>query len=82
MSTSGFYAIYKSLENTEKVRILVGISADKNAFDLFTTAKEGVQLELAEPSHKEARDVFVQQVTSELEIRKIARPLSKALINW
>ncbi len=38
--TSGFYAIYKSLENTEKVRILVGISTDKKAFDLFTTAKK------------------------------------------
>lgn len=65
--TSGFYAIYKSLENTEKVRILVGISTDKKAFDLFTTAKEEVQLELADPSHKEAKEVFVKQVTSELE---------------
>jgi HKD family nuclease len=27
--TSGFYAIYKSLENTEKIIILVGISTDK-----------------------------------------------------
>ena len=34
--TSGFYAIYKSLENTEKIRILVGISTDKHAFDLLT----------------------------------------------
>lgn len=65
--TSGFYAIYKSLENTEKVRILVGISTDKKAFDLFTTAKEEAQLELADPSHKEAKDIFVQQVASELE---------------
>lgn len=65
--TSGFYAIYQSLENTEKVRILVGISTDKKAFDLFTTAKEEVQLELADPSHKEAKDIFVQQVASELE---------------
>ncbi|MFN3533456.1 MAG: hypothetical protein ACK41Q_13260 [Candidatus Brocadia sp.] len=27
--TSGFYAICKSLENTEKIRILVGISTNK-----------------------------------------------------
>ena len=50
--TSGFYAIYRSLESTEKIRILVGISTDKRALDLFTVAKEEVQLELADPSHK------------------------------
>jgi len=27
--TSGFYAIYKSLENTEKIRILIGINTNK-----------------------------------------------------
>ena len=27
--TSGFHAIYKSLENTEKIRILIGISTNK-----------------------------------------------------
>ncbi|PJB89076.1 hypothetical protein CO083_01275, partial [Candidatus Roizmanbacteria bacterium CG_4_9_14_0_8_um_filter_34_12] len=26
--TSGFYAIYKSLENTERIRILIGISTN------------------------------------------------------
>ena len=29
--TSGFYAIYKSLEGTEKIRILMGISTDKSS---------------------------------------------------
>lgn len=65
--TSGFYAIYKSLENTEKIRILVGISTDKHAFDLFQTAKDEVQLELSDPSFKEAKDIFVKQVAGELE---------------
>lgn len=65
--TSGFYAIYKSLENTEKIRILVGISTDKNAFDLFASAKDEQQLELADPSHKEAKDAFVKHVANELE---------------
>jgi len=65
--TSGFYAIYQSLESTEKIRILVGISTDKNTFDLFQTAKTEKQLELADPSRKEAKDVFVNQLTKELE---------------
>lgn len=80
--TSGFYAIYKSLENTEKVRILVGISTDKKAFDLFTTAKEEVQLELADPSHKEAKDIFVQQVASELENSQDSQTVEQGVIKF
>ena len=66
--TSGFYAIYKSLENTEKIRILVGISTDRKTFDLFTVAKEDTQLELVDPSHKEARDIFVGLVAEEVKV--------------
>jgi superfamily II DNA/RNA helicase len=80
--TSGFYAIYKSLENTEKVRILVGISTDKKAFDLFTAAKEEVQLELADPSHKEAKDIFVQQVASELENSQDSQTVEQGVIKF
>lgn len=80
--TSGFYAIYKSLENTEKVRILVGISADKKAFDLFTTAKEEVQLELADPSHKEAKELFVQQVASELENSQDSQTVEQGVLKF
>jgi len=65
--TSGFYAIYKSLESTEKIRILVGISTDRRSLDLFRTAKEEVQLELDDPSNKEAKDTYIKLVTNELE---------------
>ena len=37
--TSGFYALYKSLENTEKIRILIGISTNKKTFNLIQTAR-------------------------------------------
>jgi len=83
--TSGFYAIYKSLENTEKIRILVGISTDKNAFDLFKTAKDEMQLELADPSHKEAKDGFVSQLTKELEDSQDSRNIESGVtkfIEW
>lgn len=33
--TSGFYAIYKSLEKTKKIRILIGISTNKQALDIL-----------------------------------------------
>lgn len=80
--TSGFYAIYKSLENTEKVRILVGISTDKKAFDLFSIAKEEIQQELPDPSHKEAKDIFVQQVASELENSQDSQIVEQGVIKF
>ena len=33
--TSGFCALYKLLENTEKIRILIGISSSKQTFSLI-----------------------------------------------
>ncbi len=32
---SGFHGLYKLLENTEKIRILIGISTDKSTFDII-----------------------------------------------
>lgn len=36
--TSGFYAIYKSLEATEKIRVLIGISTSRQTYDLLNRA--------------------------------------------
>jgi len=33
--TSGFHAIYKSLEGTERIRILIGISTSRQTIDLL-----------------------------------------------
>jgi len=36
--SSGFHALYKSLEKTEKIRILIGISTSRNVLDLIETS--------------------------------------------
>lgn len=64
--TSGFYAIYPALENTEKIRILIGISTDKKAYDLLTNTKSDTQLELVF-SHAETKQIIENQVVDELE---------------
>ena len=38
--SSGFYALYKSLENTEKIRILVGISTDKKTIEFIEKSRQ------------------------------------------
>lgn len=64
--TSGFYHLYKSLENTEKVRILIGISTNKQTYNLIQKARESNQLSLR-ISNSETKENFSGQVISEME---------------
>ena len=38
--TSGFYKLYQEFENIDKIRILVGLNADKKAVDIIQTSKQ------------------------------------------
>jgi superfamily II DNA or RNA helicase len=64
--TSGFHAIYKSLEETEKVRILIGIGTSKQVFDLLHTDPMEKQQEL-QFSHAEAKKEVGTLVEKEFE---------------
>lgn len=55
--TSGFYAIYPELENTEKIRILIGISTNRQTYNLLSSVK----------SHKEIKDEIAEKIKEELE---------------
>ncbi|MCL0043868.1 hypothetical protein M1M96_02145, partial [Peptococcaceae bacterium] len=50
--TSGFYALYKSLESTEKIRILIGISTNKEVTELIQKSKNQLTFQF---SHAEAK---------------------------
>ena len=41
--SSWFHALYKSLVNTEKIRILIGISTSRQTYDLLKNATEAKQ---------------------------------------
>ena len=62
--TSGFYSIYKSLEKTEKIKILVGISTSRETYDLIKSASSENKQIL---SHTETKEVFEKLVTEEME---------------
>lgn len=49
--------------------------------DLLTTAQRETQLELSDPSQKEARDIFVGMVARELKVPRIAMMWSGVLSN-
>lgn len=55
--TSGFYSVYPSLESTEKIRILIGISTNRQTYDLIQRVQ----------SHREIANEFGETVKTELE---------------
>ncbi len=64
--TSGFYAIYKSLEKTDKTRILIGISTGRHTYDLLKTATQDHQLSL-QFSHAETKQEIEGLVAREMD---------------
>lgn len=79
--TSGFYAIYPSLGNTEKIRILIGISTNRQVHDLITNAQVEEQLEL-QFSHAETKQVVENQVAAELEESRDNRETEQGVMKF
>ncbi len=63
--TSGFANLYPSLEKTEKIRILIGISTSRTVSNLINEAQTPVQSSF-EFSHAEAKEEFSSQVAVEM----------------
>ncbi|MCX5814492.1 MAG: helicase-related protein [Proteobacteria bacterium] len=64
--TSGFFNIYKSLEDTELIRVLIGISTDRQTFDLIQKGGEPQQREL-QFSHAETKQRLEGEIEKEFE---------------
>lgn len=61
--TSGFYRLYQDFENIDKIRILVGLNADKKAVDIIQTTK---QIQLGFESHTNTKEKFSASIIQEL----------------
>ena len=78
--TSGFYTIYKSLENTQKIRILIGISTNQETADLIQQSKEE-QYRL-QFSHSETKKYFSNMLVNEMENSKDIKPVEEGIIKF
>jgi len=70
--TSGFHAIYKPLEGTEKIRILIGISTSRQTYDLLQIRDKEKQQSL-QFSHAETKQEFQATGAREMWERRQAR---------
>lgn len=81
---SGFHALYKALENTEKIRILIGIGTNKQTFDLLEQAEKPEQRAI-EFSHAETKgkvDSLVEQDLVDSEDNKNVETGVNKFIEW
>ena len=82
--SSGFHAIYQSLENTEKIRILIGISTSRQTFELLENANKPKQQQI-NFSHAETKQEVEDLVQKEMEYsednRKVEEGVNK-FIEW
>ena len=94
--TSGFHAIYKSLENTEKIRILIGISTSKQTYELLSEANNDNQQELPFPhtetnkekqkalqfTHEEQKQEYEELVEQEMENSEDKREVEEGVVKF
>lgn len=64
--TSGFYSIFPSLETSRRIRILVGISTNRETLELINKGSENRQLSL-EFSHSETKEIVEESIRTEFE---------------
>jgi len=90
--SSGFYALYKALEKTEKIRILIGISTNRQVFDLIDLSADSFsnsspnksQLQF-QFSHAQVKEDFEAITISELEQSEDSRQTEEGVtkfIEW
>ena len=63
--TSGFRRLYRSLENVEKIRILVGLNVDAKAYRTIERLRAGGRLYFE--SHERTRETFSRNLTAEMD---------------
>jgi len=65
--TSGFSTLYHSLENAEKVRILIGINTNRQTSTLIQQSQSPVQ-GIFQFSHSETKEEFAKTLAGEMEM--------------
>lgn len=63
--SSGFYQLYNSLEDIEKIRVLVGLNVDKRVYEIMQIQEERGLIDFE--SHKRTKEQFQKNLIHEIE---------------
>lgn len=81
--TSGFFKIYPSMVDVEKIRILVGLNTDSETIELINQANNEITLESI--SNKQAKEIFSASVVKEIELTDDSAEIEQGIrtfIDW
>jgi superfamily II DNA/RNA helicase/HKD family nuclease len=75
--SSGFFRLYKSFENIEKIRILVGLNLDKKTFQIIETANNNLF-----ESHTKIKEVFENELVNEIDTSADSKEIEDGIIKF
>lgn len=81
--TSGFFKLYPSLEDVEKIRILVGLNVDRFTLNILDRAENNVRYTTI--TRKEGHEIFEQSIEDEFERSTTTSEVEKGVrvfIDW
>lgn len=77
---SGFHRLWSSLNDTEKIRILIGIKTDRKVFNLMEISKGQQELDFA--SHAQVRERMPDEILTELEISEDSYRVEEGVLKF
>jgi superfamily II DNA or RNA helicase/HKD family nuclease len=82
--SSGFHALYPALENTEKIRILIGIATGRRTFDMLEQARQQTQsaFDCSHAETKQYLEQFVQTEMADSEDNSAVEDGVRTFIQW
>ncbi len=75
--STGFFRLYKSFENIEKIRILVGLSLDKKTFQIIETANN-----FDFESHAKTKEYFGELLVEEIENSQDSKEVEEGILKF
>src|SRR5690606_20759631 len=78
---SGFHAIYKSLEDAEKIRILIGISTSREVYRLLNEAKATPKLDL-QFSSAEVKEHLEESIAHEMDNSEDSESVEEGVLKF
>ncbi len=76
--TSGFYALYKALEETQKIRILIGISTNRRTVEHIRKSQQ----EVMQFSHAETKHHFSDLIADEMENTEDSKRVEEGVVKF
>ena len=77
---SGFHQLYKSFENIEKIRILVGLNIDKKTFSIIETSR--IEGKLDFETHSRTKEIVGKQLVEEIETSEDTEEVEKGILKF